>query len=253
MAKSSHAHTADSGTLRPKATSQEIRDRSSIFIANIFEAATPEDARKAVEHMNRVHASKPAYEIAAWRCMVVKPGKSGLGGPDDFELRFGSDDGGERYAGGRVLRVMQAEGVLDAVVVVSRWYGGIMLGPARFTHIETCTREVCHAFLLQEEVETCVSTLRSLDDILATLRSELAELTPATAPDSSDNAGHEISVAMSRKPPDYASLQQSLDLVKGKRLVTARENAIKSVKIALKRVKDKANIDHAEGASSKDR
>ena len=48
--------------------------------------------------------------------MVLKPGKSGLGGPDDFEVVSGSDDDGEKYAGGRVLKVIQAESVIDAVV-----------------------------------------------------------------------------------------------------------------------------------------
>lgn len=53
--------------------------------------------------------------------MSLKNGKTGLGGPDDFEVASGSDDDGEKYAGGRILKVMQAEGVLDAVVIVSRW------------------------------------------------------------------------------------------------------------------------------------
>lgn len=119
-------------------------------------------------------------------------------------------------------------------------YGGVMLGPVRFTHIETCTREVCRAFLLQEEVQTCISTLRSLDDILASLRSELAEHTPkASSSEPGVNAASEASPAASRKPPDYAGLQTSLDLAKVKRLVTARENAIKSVKTLLQRAKDR--------------
>ena len=110
---------------KPLATSQEIRDRGSTFVANVFSATSPEDARKAINHLKHVaHGSRPAtHEIAAWRCMVVKAGKSGLGGPDDFEVVSGSDDDGEKYAGGRVLKVMQAESVIDAVVVVSRWYG----------------------------------------------------------------------------------------------------------------------------------
>ncbi|ETI22081.1 hypothetical protein G647_06152 [Cladophialophora carrionii CBS 160.54] len=52
----------------------------------------------------------------------------------------GSDDDGEKYAGRRleaVLSSMQVEGV----IVVARWYGGVMLGPVRFTHIENCARE----------------------------------------------------------------------------------------------------------------
>ena len=105
------------------ATSQEVRDRGSTFVATVYAASSPDEARRAVNHLKHVtHGARPAsHEIAAWRCMVLKAGKTGLGGPDDFEVVSGSDDDGEKYAGGRVLKVMQAEGVIDAVVVVSRW------------------------------------------------------------------------------------------------------------------------------------
>ena len=105
------------------ATSQEVRDRGSIFVADVFAASTPDAARRATHHLKHVtHGARPAtHEITAWRCMVPKMGKSGLGGPDDFEVVSGSEDDGERWAGARVLKVMQAESVIDAVVVVSRW------------------------------------------------------------------------------------------------------------------------------------
>jgi putative IMPACT (imprinted ancient) family translation regulator len=108
---------------KPLATSQEVRDRGSIFIANAYRATTPEEARAAVHYLKHVvHGSKLAtHEIAAWRYMALKHERSGLGGPDDFELKTGSDDDGENWAGGKVLNVMQAEGVVDAVVIVSRW------------------------------------------------------------------------------------------------------------------------------------
>jgi len=75
----------------PLATSQEIRDRGSIFVANIFSATTPDEAKARVEYVKHlVHRSKPAsHEIAAWRCMVLKK------------------DDGEDWAGGKVLKVMQ--------------------------------------------------------------------------------------------------------------------------------------------------
>ena len=104
------------------ATSQEIRDRGSIFVASVYRATSGEDAKAAVRyHKDVVHAGKEVYEISAWRCMVLKSGRTGLGGPDDFELRTGFDDGGEQWAGSKVLKVMQAEGIIDAVVIVSRW------------------------------------------------------------------------------------------------------------------------------------
>ena len=53
--------------------------------------------------------------------MVLKPGSTGLCGPDDFELKHGYDDDGEKWAGDKVLKVMQDLAVIDAVVIVSRW------------------------------------------------------------------------------------------------------------------------------------
>jgi putative IMPACT (imprinted ancient) family translation regulator len=107
----------------PVATSQEIRDRGSIFVANIYHASTPEAAKARFLHLKHtVHRAKKAtHEISAWRCMTLKAGRTGLEGPDDFELVQGSKDDGESWAGGKVLKVMQNMGVIDAVVIVSRW------------------------------------------------------------------------------------------------------------------------------------
>jgi putative IMPACT (imprinted ancient) family translation regulator len=107
----------------PLATSQEIRDRGSLFVATIYRAATPSGAQAVVQHVKHiVHQAKPAsHEISAWRCMVLKHGRTGLTGPEDFEVKEGSADDGEQWAGGKVLKVLRTEGVMDAVVIVSRW------------------------------------------------------------------------------------------------------------------------------------
>ncbi|KAI0827985.1 ribosomal protein S5 domain 2-like protein [Trametes gibbosa] len=234
---------------KPIATSQEVRDRGSTFVGNVFTATSPEDARRAVRHLRNVtHGSRPAtHEIAAWRCMVLSTGKSGLGGPDDFEILSGYDDDGEKYAGGRIQKVMQAEGVIDAVVVVSRWYGGEMLGPVRFDHIEMCTREVCQTFRLKDDMATSIATLTSLDDILASLRVEFATLMSNIRPMDSDikddpPAGTESEATtsapiMKKVRTSYVTLEESLDITKAKRLITARENSIKSVKQALQKAR----------------
>jgi putative IMPACT (imprinted ancient) family translation regulator len=124
-------NTLDSFITSPKpqttptaiATSAEIRDRGSTFIANIFSATSPEEAKSHTKYVKHVlHGNRKAtHEIAAWRCMVVKPGCTGLGGPEEFQVVSGSIDDGERWAGDRVLKVMQTLAVIDAVVVVSRW------------------------------------------------------------------------------------------------------------------------------------
>ncbi|KAG2153278.1 ribosomal protein S5 domain 2-type protein [Suillus clintonianus] len=222
-------------------TSQEIRDRGSAFVGSVYRASTSEEAKAAISHhRNVVHAGKKAYEISAWRCMMLKHGKTGLGGPDDFEVITGYNDDGEQWAGSKVLRVVQNEGVLDAVVIVSRWFGGTLLGPARFAHIETCAREVCRTFKRIEEMEECISTLIRLDNMLANLRQELNDLTQNAelvtgGSTSTPIASDEIDNAQGgrSRQPDYTVVQGDLDIAKAKRLIGARESAVKSVKSLL--------------------
>ena len=108
----------------PVATSAEIRDRGTIFVAVIYRCTSPASAEKLRKHHGLVvHAKKPAtHEMAAWRCMCLKKGKTGLGGEDDFEVTGGKKNDGEDGGGKVILNAMESEGVMDAVVVVTRWW-----------------------------------------------------------------------------------------------------------------------------------
>ncbi|KAJ3487545.1 hypothetical protein NLI96_g3447 [Meripilus lineatus] len=263
----------------PVAISKELKDRGSTFLGHIYKISSSSEATRTHSYLkNVVHSKQKAdHEIYAWRCMVLKDGKTGLNGPEDFEVKSGCKDDGERFAGARVLKVMESEGVMDAVVIVTRWFGGELLGPIRFDHIDACARQVCRTFLLYEQTEDHITTLSSLDDILSTLRSELAELKKNQKPNPTDETetktdggaysldgvpgrGHEgltktlskedrdkpfadadkaetvpsSTPSRSAKRPDYKSLRESQDVSKLKRLITARENSIKSVKAAIK-------------------
>ncbi|KAF9531378.1 ribosomal protein S5 domain 2-type protein [Crepidotus variabilis] len=261
--------SAPSKSLTAIAVSPEIRDRGSLFVGTLYRATTPREAHANVAHVKHVsnRNKKATHDISAWRCMVLKPGKNGLGGPDDFELVQGSKDDGESWAGGKVLKVMQQMAVLDAVVIVSRWYGGTMLGPARFSHIETCATEVCKAFKRTEELQDCITTLEMLDDTLAAVRKKLAMVSTSTelksdglqqqTASTSESAGDKNPSAM---PPSLQQLPSTLpvdnglqssatvnepqvelfrskkptyndlDIAKAKRLIQARDNAIKAVR-----------------------
>lgn len=109
---------------KPLFQSAPITDRDSTFIASIFRASTPDDIRAAVTQLRKVlHASNPAsHEMHAYRTMSLRAGRDGLRGPEDFELRTGAEDDGEKYGAAKILKVMEAEGVIDAVVICSRWY-----------------------------------------------------------------------------------------------------------------------------------
>lgn len=50
-------------------------------------------------------------------------------------------DDGESGAGMVILRMLERDGVMDHLVVVTRWYGGKHLGGDRFRHVQTCVRE----------------------------------------------------------------------------------------------------------------
>eukprot|EP01025_Chloroclados_australasicus_P011350 TRINITY_DN14908_c3_g1_i1.p1 TRINITY_DN14908_c3_g1~~TRINITY_DN14908_c3_g1_i1.p1 ORF type:complete len:314 (+),score=39.07 TRINITY_DN14908_c3_g1_i1:101-1042(+) len=63
------------------------------------------------------------------------------------------DDDGETAAGGRMLHMLQAANVRDAVVVVSRWFGGVLLGPSRFSCINNTARQLLEqeGYIVKEE------------------------------------------------------------------------------------------------------
>ena len=68
-------------------------------------------------------------------------------GPSEMCLSLQDyDDDGESAAGGRLLKLLTLVGAEDVVVVVSRWYGGVLLGPARFTHINNAARQLLDEF-----------------------------------------------------------------------------------------------------------
>ena len=100
-----------------------------------------------------------------------------------------------------------------------------MLGPVRFTHIETCAREVCKSFKIIDEVEECILELKRLDVDLANLRAELSAILPPTVP-------QEVSSSPSK--PKSTNYEEQLlsppDVARANRLVNARQHAIRSVR-----------------------
>jgi len=46
------------------------------------------------------------------------------------------------------------------MVIVTRWYGGIHLGPDRFKHINNCTRELLEAHgYVKDKVTTIITAI----------------------------------------------------------------------------------------------
>jgi putative IMPACT (imprinted ancient) family translation regulator len=50
------------------------------------------------------------------------------------------NDDGESGAGAVILKMIERAGLVDHIIVVTRWYGGVHLGGDRFAHVVTAVR-----------------------------------------------------------------------------------------------------------------
>ncbi|KAK5212733.1 hypothetical protein LTR41_001680 [Exophiala xenobiotica] len=137
--------------------SEPILDRSSTFIAHFHPLAnsqassTGQTAKdKSLTSTVKGFQTHPDFAAADHRMVAWRRPSAqrtlGLGlaassaGVGKTICTTGSDDDGEKYAGKRLERVLIDLDV-QGTIVVARWYGGILLGPVRFTHIENAARE----------------------------------------------------------------------------------------------------------------
>ncbi|XP_072569514.1 protein IMPACT isoform X2 [Paramormyrops kingsleyae] len=114
-----------------------ITDRRSTFQPHLAPVVTSKQVKKVLDALyeNKKIASA-THNIYAYRIFCE----------DRQTFLQDCEDDGETAAGGRLLHLMQILDVRNVMVVVSRWYGGILLGPDRFKHICNCAR----AILVQE-------------------------------------------------------------------------------------------------------
>ncbi|KAL6875512.1 ribosomal protein S5 domain 2-type protein [Trichoderma longibrachiatum] len=116
----------------PWTVSDVVVENKSTFVAHVARVSSPAQAKLFLGHLlwsdRRVRAA--THNISAWR--IRGPGATSYSD---------CDDDGEDAAGGRLLRLLQLMEVWDGMVVVSRWYGGVKLGPRRFALINGVARD----------------------------------------------------------------------------------------------------------------
>ncbi|XP_034618677.1 protein IMPACT isoform X3 [Trachemys scripta elegans] len=110
-----------------------ISDRRSTFQAHLAPVVSPKQVKMVLAKLyeNKKIASA-THNIYAYRIYCE----------DKQTYLQDCEDDGETAAGGRLLHLMQILNVRNVLVVVSRWYGGILLGPDRFKHINNCARNI---------------------------------------------------------------------------------------------------------------
>ena len=183
-------------------TSPMIEDRKSTFVG-LYSPTLSVNELQA--HAKTEHAT---HRMVAWR----KAGSQRSLKSSQPLMESGHDDDGEKYGGKTVERVMEAMGV-QGVVVVARWYGGIMLGPVRFDHIRNCAQAAISNWSsmsdgaskrgkTQPESDQKVEleqTLRERDENIAVLRALLAER-------KGQGSSQESASTSPAKVPDYEKL-----------------------------------------------
>jgi hypothetical protein len=115
--------------------SSPIEDRASSFVAHF----SPSVSAKTLQAQGEFESA--SHRIAAWR----KPSSQKSLRPEQL-YNTGHDDDGENWAGKRLEKLLTDMNV-EGAAVVARWYGGILLGPVRFNHIESCAREAIQKYL----------------------------------------------------------------------------------------------------------
>ena len=103
-----------------------LRDRGSRYAAS----ARPVRSREEIDAFLAALRSRRKFDKATHHSWAaVLSGDGPLKGDD-----------GEAGAGAVILKMLEREGLVDHIVVVTRWYGGVHLGGDRFAHVVTCTR-----------------------------------------------------------------------------------------------------------------
>ena len=112
---------------------EPITDRKSTFQAHLVKVSSEQEMENAIRElkMNRKVANA-THNIVAYR----------INKKDSSVIMQDFDDDGEHNAGSRLLHLLQILNVQNYVIIVSRWYGGILLGPDRFKHINNCARSL---------------------------------------------------------------------------------------------------------------
>lgn len=97
----------------------EFEEKRSRFISHLYRVTTESQARERIDEM------KKKYYDARHNCWCFSL--------HDGTVRYGDDGEPQGTAGQPMLNVLQRENVEDAVCIVTRYFGGILLGAGGLT------------------------------------------------------------------------------------------------------------------------
>ena len=114
-------------------TGEILEDRKSVFQGHTACVKSQEEVQQVLKKLyTNKKIAQATHNISAYRIYL----------PEKKSWLADCDDDGEDAGGGRLLHLLEILDVTDRVVVVSRWFGGVKLGPDRFKLINNAARLV---------------------------------------------------------------------------------------------------------------
>ncbi|CAG8544480.1 2445_t:CDS:2 [Acaulospora morrowiae] len=116
----------------PITSGEPLEHKKSVFVAHLAPVHNAQEVKMVRETlMLNKKIAKATHNIMAYRIIQ-----------DNGVILQDNDDDGETAAGGRLLHLLQILDAKNVLVVVSRWFGGILLGPDRFKDINNVARDL---------------------------------------------------------------------------------------------------------------
>ena len=117
MAKKKKQEVTAEKTIKEQVTG-EITEKKSRFIANIFYVETAEEAENYIKQI------KKKYHDAKHNCFAyaIETGNGGIA------VKYNDDGEPQGTAGAPILKLLLEKGLSNVLVVVTRYFGGILLG-----------------------------------------------------------------------------------------------------------------------------
>ncbi|KAL2162168.1 hypothetical protein VTH06DRAFT_7081 [Thermothelomyces fergusii] len=131
---SSAAATPEPASRSTWAVSEPITLKDSTFVARAAHIGDPSQRSLLVQSLldEKPHLKTAAHN--AWAYRIRPPPEAS----SDARVREDSFDDGETGCGDLMLRVMREAGAVDTLVVLTRWFGGTLLGPDRWRLMRNC-------------------------------------------------------------------------------------------------------------------
>lgn len=100
-----------------KDVTAEIVEKKSKFIAHVFHVETVEEAEEKIKEIKKIH-----YD-ARHNCYAFS-----IFSKEGIVNRFSDDGEPSGTAGSPMLNILNSKGITNCVVIVTRYFGGILLG-----------------------------------------------------------------------------------------------------------------------------